>query len=425
MKKHEYGEYGDYGDAPAGGPGPGDARAEAPASVEPGAAIVGGGLTLVATAAVVCACAVMGAWLIGEVVSDRLTVTQYLEWIPTKLVILGAVVAMVVAKVCLALGSVMRRPAAWVKRLVRGAWLAVVLMAGYYVLFEAPQVRGRPEAPAPGDDALRLVFWNMSGGIGTILDQHGRVVDRNTMWETIVGAESGDIVVITSVVAGKELAALAANMQTDTFTVVPAAPFTVLSRRAVTRWGGTALNLRGGEGWDPRLPEGWKMKAYPGYAMFFEVECPGKGTTPADKLVMWVVDMPSDLSLSKWKLVRDAREAIDDFHGEVYVPGPDGRWVVGEPRTDSARGFPKPDLIVGDFNIPRGSASLNQIDEALPNAYDQAGRGDMSSFPRIPLVHIDQTFVGPKLRAWRYDVKPVGRAPHRMQVVDLAREAPK
>lgn len=436
MAKNKYGEYGEYGDppvaSPPGGEGSGgDAPRREVASegagttiAEPGAAIVGGGLTLVATVAAACVWGVMLLWLIGEVVSDRLFVTQFLEWMPTKLVIVGAAVGLITARIFLTLGSVMRTPGAWVKRMVGGGWIALALLLGYYVFVESPMFKSRPAAPGLQDDAFRVVFWNMSAGIGTTKDKDGHVVSDGSLWVPNVAGESGDIVVLTSAVGGSDLASVAGTMKSDTFTVAPASPFTVLSKRPISRWGVTRLNLSAGEGWNPR--QDFKQRYVdPGHAMFFQVQCAGKGTTPAGDIVVWVLDLPSDMSLSRWKVTREARDAIDGFRGEVYVPGPDGRWEIGEKATDAARGFPKPDLIVGDFNIPRGSASLKILDERLPSAYRQAGKGDMSSFPRLPLVHIDQTFVAPSLRAWRYAVKPVGVAPHRMQVVDLVREGAK
>jgi endonuclease/exonuclease/phosphatase family metal-dependent hydrolase len=84
-------------------------------------------------------------------------------------------------------------------------------------------------------------------------------------------------------------------------------------------------------------------------------------------------------------------------------------------------GFPPADLIMGDFNIPRGSASLRQAAQGYPHAHTQAGHGHAGTYPRHrPLVHIDHMFIGPALRARRYQVVDGGVGSHRMQVLDVA-----
>jgi endonuclease/exonuclease/phosphatase (EEP) superfamily protein YafD len=83
-------------------------------------------------------------------------------------------------------------------------------------------------------------------------------------------------------------------------------------------------------------------------------------------------------------------------------------------------GFPAPDLIVGDFNIPRGSRSLRRLTLGYPHAHSQAGHGHAGTYPRHrQLVHIDHMFVGPRLRAARYETVDPGVGSHRMQVVEV------
>ena len=88
-----------------------------------------------------------------------------------------------------------------------------------------------------------------------------------------------------------------------------------------------------------------------------------------------------------------------------------------------------------DFNIPRGSWSLRALIAHLHNgkdplstsanavsdsAYHQAARRFCASWPRpYPFLHLDQTFLGPKLRAWSYVLRDPGSAEHFAQVVDI------
>jgi endonuclease/exonuclease/phosphatase family metal-dependent hydrolase len=108
----------------------------------------------------------------------------------------------------------------------------------------------------------------------------------------------------------------------------------------------------------------------------------------------------------------------------AVISGWRGRVATRDPGTGTfwaaEGGFPPPDLIVGDFNIPRGSASLRNLTADFVNAYSQGGFGPSGTWPRRwPLVHIDQAFVGSSLRAARYRVIDPGAGGHRMQIIDL------
>ncbi|HWB20567.1 MAG TPA: hypothetical protein VG711_09725 [Phycisphaerales bacterium] len=85
--------------------------------------------------------------------------------------------------------------------------------------------------------------------------------------------------------------------------------------------------------------------------------------------------------------------------------------------TLSRMNVPPPDLVVGDMNITRHSASLAHMFPDTADAYDQAGHGYAATFERrFPLFHIDHVLLAPWLHATRYDVVDFSAARHRAQV---------
>ncbi len=118
-------------------------------------------------------------------------------------------------------------------------------------------------------------------------------------------------------------------------------------------------------------------------------------------LTLYAVDLPSDPRRSRAEVARELRRILDQ--------------AASEP----------PDVVVGDFNMTRGSAALAIAFPALENAYDQAGRGYGASFHRgFPLYHIDHTLIDETVRAVGYELVDIGMGRHLVQVVELARAKP-
>ena len=82
-------------------------------------------------------------------------------------------------------------------------------------------------------------------------------------------------------------------------------------------------------------------------------------------------------------------------------------------------GAPAPDLVIGDFNIPRGSASLATLFPEYQNAFDTAGIGYGATFPAISLYHIDNTLHAPEVPVQQYFISDASLGPHRAQVIDI------
>lgn len=125
--------------------------------------------------------------------------------------------------------------------------------------------------------------------------------------------------------------------------------------------------------------------------------------TPRGDLVIEPIDLPSRTTLPRYILLRSLRADI---------------LAVRE-----ASNLSDPDVFCGDFNIPRGSASLELIVAGSREAFATAGTGWGASFPRDwAFLSIDLTFVRPPWRTLRSEIVDFGFGRHRVQVVDLARD---
>ncbi len=111
-----------------------------------------------------------------------------------------------------------------------------------------------------------------------------------------------------------------------------------------------------------------------------------------DDIILYAIDLPSDPTLSRMALADRVRGHLEDAAA------------------------PPPDIVIGDFNIPRGSASLRRLFPSLRHAYADGGHGYAASFHRrFPLYHIDHTLIGDALDCVRYDLIDTGIGRHRAQ----------
>ena len=114
-------------------------------------------------------------------------------------------------------------------------------------------------------------------------------------------------------------------------------------------------------------------------------------------LTLYLVDLPSRPGAARMEIARRLRGMIDKLS------------------------LPVPDMVVGDFNIPRGSASLDTLFPNMRHAFKEAGHGYGATFPRtFPLWHIDHMLLSPSLHALDYDIIDPGRSRHRMQVARIS-----
>jgi len=407
------------------------------------------------------ACAWLGmfGWALGEVVSDRYAWSQWLEWIPTIFTLIGALVCLAAASGAAALrsglqsatitgstdsllqslGSIAKptsseqlaenvgnttlkqRPRR-LRFFHRARWFAWSIVLVYFVISETPFYKPTPEPPAFNQDSFRLVYWN-SGG------------EEQPGWDRAIGALNPDILILNGLHSSAGTPGLQALLDSNASVIVNER-FVVISKRPIVRWGATTLALPKGEGLDPRQTGGHRPWIDRGRALFFQFLCPttdlnGLASPPPTLRTAWIIDLPSDLSLSRAQVTARANEIITNFPSKAYIKDSRGAWIPEEIRT-AMLGFPRPDIITGDFNIPRGSWSLDRLVAHLDsesgthtssrslNAYHQAARRFSATWPRPrPFLHLDQTFLAPALRAWSYNLKDPGSAEHLAQAVDI------
>ncbi|MCE2884108.1 MAG: hypothetical protein LW806_04295 [Planctomycetaceae bacterium] len=115
------------------------------------------------------------------------------------------------------------------------------------------------------------------------------------------------------------------------------------------------------------------------------------------------VDLPSRTTLPRYQAIRSLRA---DLHA-----------------AREERGLGEPDILCGDFNVPRGSASLDLLAPDAREAFATAGAGWGGSYPREwSLLGIDLTLVRAPWRPARSEICDFGFGRHRAQIVDLTRD---
>jgi hypothetical protein len=333
---------------------------------------------------------ILSAWMLGRALNDRWLWSQYLFWIPTILALGGATV-LTIASVLLAGREPQRR------RLALVAGIFVFVGWAWALVVEWRVLSSRPEASA---SPFRVIHWNASGNLGD-------------SWDASLIQQDAEILVI--VPAGYQ------RWDRIVGHYAPFAPamwrerFTVLTKHPMIRVGSMTLGIDPGLGFDPRQHSTRRLRD-PGRAMFIEFDT---RAVLGRSLVVWCLDLPSDVSLHRRIVTREAAEAIAVFTGPVDVKGPDGVWAQV---TLDVPGFPTADLIVGDMNMPRGSGAMGALTAGLASAYDLAGSGPSATWPyEMPLWPLDQAFVAPWLEVEGYDVINLGGGTHRAQRVDLRR----
>lgn len=337
----------------------------------------------VAAMAVACLCAL--AWAVGRLCTDRFAWSQPLWWAPSVLLL---------APVWLL--AVLPHPRRRARRAAHCAFRLFAAAALAYTLVAELRVH-RWASPAAPEGAIRVVFWNQAG--------------RPVASPDILRPVRPDALVVANRHTGSRARSLAESLASeDPAAALSGWPFDCLARWPVRRWGSTSLGLSAAaRGAEDRLDTGW--------AAWFEID------TPDGPLVVWAIDLPSDPAVHRMAQARQAAAVIAGWRGPVRASA-----GLPPPRR-SAAGFPVPDVVVGDFNTPRGSASLRVLlreagAPGMRDAFAEAGRGWARTWPRrAPLWAIDHCFVGPRWRAERFGVFDPGEGGHRAVWVALSARA--
>ncbi len=368
------------------------------------------------------ALAVTAAWLCALVLTDRFHALQYLWWAPAVvmapalllLLLCAAVLARAAGRAAGQAGG--RGVAGGLHAKARGAAWVVLACAVALCVWEARLLRlPRSEAATPG--SVRIMAWNPS--VSFMDDFHERLL-----------ALRPDVVAIANNPARAQWTVMREEMGPAS-DAVRFRRLTILARYPVVRWGGTSLGVTGARPIVHRWPNGEEKVVDDGHALFAELD-----TTPllGRNIIVWAVDLPSDPALHRMKVMREAAEALATFSGPVYRRTADGLDQPEDPDLARAEwggtGFPTPDFILGDFNTPRGSASLSLLlrrclggesaGGGYVNAHEQAGRGLSGTWPReYPLFAIDNLFIGGSWRAKTMQTPDPGAGVHSPVVADV------
>jgi hypothetical protein len=299
-------------------------------------------------------------WLIGRFATDRWSWSQWLWWIPTPIALIAAVVATVAA---------FRPSFKRTKRRRRIArWLVITLaMFIWFIAAENRMLRAAPEVGS-NSKAIKIAHWNVT------VTRYSRGPDETV--EQFVSLDS-DITVLTG--PGylgwheKVVAALGRGQQPVNF-----GPLVVLSRFPI-------LSARPVVGADLA------------FVYIITIDTTAVLGRP---LIVYAVDLPSKPRIKRMDLARRIRSMLDN----------------APQFNEAARSsFPPPDLVIGDFNITRGSASIDVLFPGMRYAYEEAGHGYGATFHRgwvLPLYHIDHMLVGSDVQALRYDIVDRGISRH-------------
>jgi len=300
----------------------------------------------VASIATVFALCCTGVWILGEILSDRWSWSQWIAWIPTLVLLIVVVCATSVAIVS--------------KSKFQSILLSVTACS-LFIWFSTVENHLFTTTIKTGD--LRIVSWTMS---------HSKKSSSFESAQELIRLD-GDVTLLTHgwYVRGepiiKEWLGSGGRKVTN-------GPFTLLTKQRV-------LNVQ-------------TLIASEGiFISMFEID-----TTPTlgKTIVLWAIDLPSSFRDSKMEIAKRAKRLLDTQHAAP------------------------PDIVIGDFNMTRNSASIKTIFPNLHDASDQGGVGWLASYPMsVPLYHIDHVLVADSLRALSYRLLNPRIGRHRLQITEL------
>lgn len=357
---------------------------------------------------IVCTFASITLWLIGRVINDSVFSLQYVSWVPS-VAYMGVAILSIAFSWLFALMAQPHLPASFAPddeapremmkfprvgqrtRLCAGVLLLIVSLNSFF--FEYGMHRSLQSAGSA--ETLRVTFWNAATDF---MDDYA---DRFVSTQATLFALANP-----AAYCEWEKLRLAAGPTSDARRFGRLA---VVSPWKITKWGGTSLNITGAK--ERRF--GDQSFFDRGVAMFAELDATERFGRP---IIVWIVDLPSDIEIPRKRMLSEANAALGAFTGPVLTTGGNGL----DEQIEAPRGFPKPDIILGDFNTPRGSRSLKSLTGDLYHAYDRAGHGLMFTWDRErPLVAIDHIFVNPSFDVVKYESWDLGRGRHLAQIAEI------
>jgi hypothetical protein len=365
---------------------------------------------------------VLGAWITGRVLTDEHHWSQYLYWTPPIVAIGGAWVLLIFswlcAKLARRLGGLILRP----------ILLVLALGCSVYTLiwiWHLPRFITRSSERAP--NTIRVLHWN----------QAAKLIDQES-WGDRIRDLNADIVLIANAQWGQSRQTMLE--QFEYFAPDDRVRWVNYSYRlnadpAHYRVEGAAMiasrfpMIRTGMveyGSSERKEVMSHSSSGQGWVMFAEFDTDPQRVDD-EPLIVWFVDLPSNPTSWKMDELRTARNEIESWDGKGWRMG---RHVWEETEFPDAS-FPEPDVIIGDFNTPRGSASLDLLASGYDDAFEQAGVGRGRSFVihdgnalenalfAVTDLHIDLAFTRSDIDVTRYQLIRTDECDHTPQLLDI------
>ena len=253
-----------------------------------------------------------------------------------------------------------------VRRSRRLIWLNItIILACYFALFEHHLLSLRSTDP----DGLKLVHWNLGKARE---EPEGPFAGR-------IVALDGDVTILTNAVRVPYTEKVR-DWLGEERRPLHIGPFVILTRLEMLQWRWLAVQ------------EGIVI-------VLLELDATEMIGRP---ITLYLVDLPSNPRLGRAAIARKVRSFLAETEADT----------------------PPPDVVVGDFNITRGSAALSMAMPGLRHAFDDAGHGYGASFHQsLPLYHIDHVLLAPTVRCTRYDLIDPGLGRHRAQAAWLVETA--
>ena len=251
------------------------------------------------------------------------------------------------------------------RRIAMAGIVIAAAIATYFALIEHQMLRKTPTVPS-SKSSIKLMHWNA---------QPPRWIDVAPTIDVMKQTQA-DLIILTDP-GGPLNHERSVELTNDGYRIVGAQPFAIASRLPV-------ITFRSCVTVDRMCVSLLEVDA---------TERLGR------VIVIYLVDLPSQTGIARMQLVARLRGMLDKLS------------------------LPKPDVVVGDFNIPRGSASIVTLFPELRHAYDVAGHGHGATYPRIvPLWHIDHVLFAPTVTVTRYDIDDPGISRHRSQTAWISND---
>ena len=296
------------------------------------------------------------AWLAGAIWSDGALWSQWLHWIPSLAVMAGLMGGLVASSLRMVILRRSRRR----RRTSAIVWLAP--LAGVFIVFAAVEHRLWRMTPEKPDQAFTIAHWTADPANG------------DTAWRPALErlADLGaDLTIIGDTFISRRSQLLDPLVEANEWTwrigpFVAATDLPVLRHRYLVATDGI---------WIVRL----------------ELDAKASLGRP---LAIDLVDLPSELTRPRAEIAADVRR------------------LLGEADVDP------PDLVIGDFNMTRGSASLREAFPGMGHGFSSGGHGYAATFHRdwpLPLYHIDHVLMSRDFTCPRYDIIDFGIGRHLVQ----------